>query len=216
MESRLTSATDGFSVSTVNRILSFLDLPDITCDGVEKAPSPSPTANPTASPTADPTASPVQPTKSPVAYSLSNDSPTTSPIQNKATPVHVPGNLCEEASLGWCAHQAAGYTCFPLSEVTDVLSEQGCKVQSLRLARCNTKKVKVFKTALPEELDVCEDTCLMFSGDMICVLAQERGRVRLTFRDGDGDPFALNLFLRVVNNPKRKCRQTNLPCVGPE
>ena len=61
MEPNLSKGTDGFSQSTVDGILSFLDKK--TCDGVvlPKAPAPAPTRRPTPRPTSRPTRPPVDP-----------------------------------------------------------------------------------------------------------------------------------------------------------
>jgi hypothetical protein len=164
MEPNINNATDGFDQTSINRIMSFLNSNDITCDGHSDEIESSVAEKPTSRPTLRPTPSP-RPTPQPVP--ASNGKCFLFQSQVKAP-------TCIYTSTG-----GNRYACFGKTALLGARASSPCLFSSpqARVLRCAGPLRTGFLTGSSSvRTQSCSANCIVTSGS-VCFLATRREQV---------------------------------------
>ena len=185
MEPAISNAADGFSNYSINRILSFLNSGEVTCDSVvdNKPPAPAPTPLPTPAPSPRPTRRPTRaPTFAPVIITKPTDPPNNDNDENTCA---IQQDLSQESCL-YTSSEGGRYACFDAAQLLNAKATSACLFPTprTRILRCDGR----LRTGqLPQNFDgdntdgraatptlfeteTCSATCVVVS-KYICLLA---------------------------------------------
>lgn len=238
MEATLNSGSNGFSGASVSRVLSFLDLPYITCDSeipVEDDPTPAPTDVETAVPTMTPTNAP--------SVSPSTNQPTTIPSRAPSLfPTAVPTrepveNDCVETANSLCvvANKKNRFACFEVGDLFPLgcskrLVLDSCNGMALRRRLGKRKKTASSKSIVEDADDTpnfgradknsfkagnCKDQCIVVD-NAICIGTNKKEAVHIAFEEIDRQGIGTGVFftyvVTVTDEKRSGCTEASIKC----